>query len=849
MAELYTRFSITKLQLLKDQDDYRFWRKRALIAFRERGWEPYLKPKPSTAQTKEPAASTSSNVEPEFEWDAETDFRAQAFLIESLPNDILASVEHCDSALEIWETLQVLFGSKTEQDLLRERQLFYAISPEPDETLDKYITRFTNRVSSLKAQLTAAMQMSNSDVITTFNLSLERWTLLNGTRPFSAYGAWLGRDNRQTTPEVAYADAKTYYNAYVKPNLRPVDESISAKAISTKTSDASDATANWTKTGQHNDQSGNRGGKSNRGRRRGYNNQDKNATNNSGSSPFNPDAYCTYHNAPGHTAAECKKKKRDEAQADKQPDGSSNGNGKPEMPRAPARACIVRSFKVTASESKPFIFDSCCTEAMVGSPKFFHVFNAFDKPSNVYGVENSTPLTAYGKGVIRLQDLTSGTIHEFPDVWYVPGLSQHIIPKHYVRKHGIQITLDENDSFILAAVRSSFKVRTSVVNSIETILNVKAVEYDPSAPPPAASNPTPSSSQAVAYRTVVSGKPHNSQVAWLMHIRLGHSGREVLSLMGIAYHPGNCEPCDLGKATRLPFPEIEEYTDIKLFRVYSDVCGPISPPSVHGHRYFVIFVDEATRYCWVFCIHDKSSDTVFRCFERFKNLAENQANASIKFFRTDQGTEYMGSNNFLPCYLNSGIEHLRSAAYSSSSNGIAERMNRTIQDMIRPMLIGSNLPSAFWSYAVENAVRIRNRLPSTVLLNGMSPHEAWFGNVPSVLHFHPFGCYAVPKSLVIKDGEKAEPRGRRCVYLKSRSNSIFVLWDVERNYPIESRDVRFHELKFLAKEEFAKVPHYPKVFTVESDDDERGPIPALVDDGLIPAIASDITKSAAPPQV
>jgi hypothetical protein len=120
--------------------------------------------------------------------------------------------------------------------LLRERQLFYAISPEPDETVDKYTTHFMGRVSSLRAQLTETMQMSNNDIITTFNLSVERWVFLNGTRPFSAYGAWLGLDNCQTTPEEAYADAKTYYNAYVKPNLRPVDESISAKAINTKTS-------------------------------------------------------------------------------------------------------------------------------------------------------------------------------------------------------------------------------------------------------------------------------------------------------------------------------------------------------------------------------------------------------------------------------------------------------------------------------------------------------------------------------------------------------------------------------------------------------------------------------------
>jgi hypothetical protein len=84
-------------------------------------------------------------------------------------------------------------------------------------------------------------------------------------------------------------------------------------------------------------------------------------------------------------AAECKKKKRDEAlAASKQQDNNSHI----EMPKAPsAKAFIVRSFEAIAP-ADTFIFDSCCEEPMIGNPKAFHVFDKFDKPRIVHGIEN-----------------------------------------------------------------------------------------------------------------------------------------------------------------------------------------------------------------------------------------------------------------------------------------------------------------------------------------------------------------------------------------------------------------------------------------------------------------------------
>ena len=71
--------------------------------------------------------------------------------------------------------------------------------------------------------------------------------------------------------------------------------------------------------------------------------------------------------------------------------------------------------------------------------------------------------------------------------------------------------------------------------------------------------------------------------------------------------------------------------------------------------------------------------------------------------------------------------------YSPESNGVAERMNRTLFDKACTMLDTSEAPLELWAEAILAAAYIRNRLP-TRTLNGMTPHEAWTGQKPSIRH-------------------------------------------------------------------------------------------------------------------
>ena len=85
-----------------------------------------------------------------------------------------------------------------------------------------------------------------------------------------------------------------------------------------------------------------------------------------------------------------------------------------------------------------------------------------------------------------------------------------------------------------------------------------------------------------------------------------------------------------------------------------------------------------------------------------------------------------------------GIEYNPTAGHSPQSNGVAERMNQILFDMVCTMLDASGAPLELWGEAILAACHIRNRLPSQTL--GKTPHEAWTGQKPTVSHIRKWGC-------------------------------------------------------------------------------------------------------------
>ena len=78
-----------------------------------------------------------------------------------------------------------------------------------------------------------------------------------------------------------------------------------------------------------------------------------------------------------------------------------------------------------------------------------------------------------------------------------------------------------------------------------------------------------------------------------------------------------------------------------LERIHTDMCGPFSVASTEKHRYYVIFVDEFSRKCWIFFMQKK--DQTFSKFCEFKELVEKESGKQVKALRSDNGGEYISN--------------------------------------------------------------------------------------------------------------------------------------------------------------------------------------------------------------
>ncbi len=70
------------------------------------------------------------------------------------------------------------------------------------------------------------------------------------------------------------------------------------------------------------------------------------------------------------------------------------------------------------------------------------------------------------------------------------------------------------------------------------------------------------------------------------------------------------------------------------------------------------------------------------------------------------------SNNFKKYLSDHGIQHQLTLAYTPQQNGVAERMNRTLMNLVRSMLHHKRIDKRFWAEALATAVYVRNRVTS-----------------------------------------------------------------------------------------------------------------------------------------
>ena len=181
-----------------------------------------------------------------------------------------------------------------------------------------------------------------------------------------------------------------------------------------------------------------------------------------------------------------------------------------------------------------------------------------------------------------------------------------------------------------------------------------------------------------------------------------------------------CKTCIIGKKHRDPFLTRQVWRAKRpLELVHSDLCY-VEVPSNGGNKYFITFIDDFSKKAWVYFLKKKSD--ACEVLKNYMAYVERQSSHSIKILRTNRGIEYIVCDDYLKKY---GIKHQLTARYTQQ-NGVAERKNRTIMDMVRSMLYCKKLPKSFWAEVVACAIYILNRCPIKSVRD-KTPEEAWSG--------------------------------------------------------------------------------------------------------------------------
>ena len=199
----------------------------------------------------------------------------------------------------------------------------------------------------------------------------------------------------------------------------------------------------------------------------------------------------------------------------------------------------------------------------------------------------------------------------------------------------------------------------------------------------------------------------------------------------------------------------------------------------------------------------------------FKRKVEIETSKNIKCLRTDRGREYT-SREFSDFCNKEGIRRQLTAAYTPQQNGIAERKNRTVMNMVRSLLSPKKAPKYLWPEAANWTFYVLNRCPTSAVKN-ITPQEAWNGIKPSVEHFRVWGSIGHVHVPDVKRS-KLDDKSIACVLVGFFEESkVYRLYNPRMKKMMVSRDVVFQENKGWNWEE--ETDHQAESVLTWNDDD------------------------------
>lgn len=398
-------------------------------------------------------------------------------------------------------------------------------------------------------------------------------------------------------------------------------------------------------------------------------------------------------------------------------------------------AYVCFELNLTEAPHNTWWVDSGCTIHVSNTMQGFLTIQTIKPNERFVFVGNRQKVPVEGVGTYRLI-LDTGHHLDLFETLYVPNISRNLISTSKLDVAGYNYTFG-NGCFSL--YKNTFMIGSGILCDGLYKLNLDNLYAE--------------TLMTLHHNVGTKRGLVNERSAYLWHKRLGHISQERMKqlvkneiLPDLDFTDLNvCVDCIKGKQTKHTKKGATRSTQL-LEIIHTDICGPFDVNSFNKEKYFITFIDDFSRYGYVYLLHEKSQ--ALNALEIFINEVERQLDKKVKIVRSDRGGEYYGRYDesgqhpgpFARFLEKHGICAQYTMPGTPQQNGVSERRNRTLMGMVRSMLSNSSLPVSLWMYALKTAMYLLNRVPSKAVQK--THFELWTGRKPSLRHLHVWGCQA-----------------------------------------------------------------------------------------------------------